>query len=229
MEKMETRESQSVEARSEMFSPEEEEALAKGHRICLQIQGMYDKPRNDVSSPITTLLPIATRCFDGHPMSFVFVGKTGSGKTTLIKCLLGGTAPLPSKAGKPCTGVVSRVLHDAKGEAYATIRWLSEREILEDVQAFLQNFGIDADFDELSEELVDFLRSLEPPTEADAVSFGESQDAFLGIATQYRLARKDGTVLETHFSLEDEAEIERLNEIVTEKQRIKRYTRDASH
>lgn len=216
MEKMETRESQSVGARSEMFSPEEEEALAKGHRICLQIQGMYDKPRNDVSSPITTLLPIATRCFDGHPMSFVFVGKTGSGKTTLIKCLLGGAAPLPSKGGKPCTGVVSRILHDAKGEAYATIRWLSEREILEDVQAFFQHFGIDADFDELSEELVEFLRSLEPPAEADAVAFGENQAAFLDIATQYRLARKDGTVPETHFLLEDEAAIEHLNKIVTE-------------
>lgn len=214
---METRNlEQSVQTCSEMFSPEEEEALAEGHRICLQIQGMYDKPRNDVSSPITTLLPLATRCFDQHPMSFVFVGKTGSGKTTLINCLLGGTAPLPSKGGKPCTGVVSRILHDAKGEAYATIRWLSEREILEDMQAFFQHFGIDADFDELSEELVDFLRTLEPPAEADAVSFGENQAAFLDIATQYRLARKDGTVPETHFSLEDEAEIERLNQIVTE-------------
>ena len=68
---METRNlEQLVQTRSEMLSPEEEGALAEGHQICLQIQGMYDKPRNDVFSPITMLLTIATRCFDGHPVSF---------------------------------------------------------------------------------------------------------------------------------------------------------------
>lgn len=83
---METRNlEQLVQTRSEMFSPEEEEALAEGHRSYLQIQGMYDKPRNDVFSPITMLLPIARAALMGIRCRFVFVGKTGSGKTRLIK------------------------------------------------------------------------------------------------------------------------------------------------
>ena len=112
----------------------------------------------DVRSQLNELESLRRR-FDRDTINISVIGRAGQGKSRLLQSISGvDNVVIPADSGGDCTGAKSVICNDI-GDTFANVRFFSEKELISNVQKYLDELGSNIQLGSVSQ-----IKSLHLPT-----------------------------------------------------------------